>query len=152
MVFIFFKSYYSIIAPLISLVLMLVGYRKQWRHINFKEPLGRSFFITLNTVAIGLFWSGYYVLGRINKGFIVESLATYLIIAYILGIGGILFFFMAGMRRLSAIGELPSWVYPVVVILGVALSNYVPMTIEILGLFHIYLFIASSSKYDNSKR
>ena len=128
----------------ISVIFMLIG---RFYHIsgwNYRIPMGRGdFFKTYILTFIGILFS-VFLTYRLKVSAYDSSNLFYAIIVCVIGAICVSQFFLCGMRRIVDLKWCSPLFYPVVFILGLILSKYIPDLTSLMILAQLLLYITPS--------
>ena len=125
----------------ISVIFMLIG---RFYHIsgwNYRIPMGRGDFLkTYILTFIGILFS-VFLTYRLKVSAYDSSNLFYTIIVCVIGAICVSQFFLCGMRRIVDLKWCSPLFYPVVFILGLILSKYIPDLTSLMILVQFLLFV-----------
>lgn len=128
----------------ISVILMMIG---RFYHIsgwNYRIPMGRGDFLkTYIMTFIGILFS-VFLTYRLKVSTYDSSDLFYAIIVCVIGAICVSQFFLCGMRRIVDLKWCSPLFYPIVFILGLILSKYIPDLTSLMILAQLLLYITSS--------
>lgn len=128
----------------ISVIFMLIG---RFYHIsgwNYRIPMGRGdFFKTYILTFIGI-WFSVFLTYRLKVSAYDSSNLFYAIIVCVIGAICVSQFFLCGMRRIVDLKWCSPLFYPVVFILGLILSKYIPDLTSLMILAQLLLYFTPS--------
>ena len=128
----------------ISVIFMLIG---RFYHIsgwNYRIPMGRGDFLkTYILTFIGILFS-VFLTYRLKVSTYDSSDLFYAIIVCVIGAICVSQFFLCGMRRIVDLKWCSPLFYPIVFILGLILSKYIPDLTSLMILAQLLLYITPS--------
>ncbi len=128
----------------ISVILMMIG---RFYHIsgwNYRIPMGRGDFLkTYIMTFIGILFS-VFLTYRLKVSTYDSSDLFYAIIVCVIGAICVSQFFLCGMRRIVDLKWCSPLFYPIVFILGLILSKYIPDLTSLMILAQLLLYITPS--------
>ena len=128
----------------ISVIFMLIG---RFYHIsgwNYRIPMGRGDFLkTYIMTFIGILFS-VFLTYRLKVSTYDSSHLFYVIIVCVIGAICVSQFFLCGMRRIVDLKWCSPLFYPVVFILGLILSKYIPDLTTLMILAQLLLYFTPS--------
>lgn len=128
----------------ISVILMMIG---RFYHIsgwNYRIPMGRGDFLkTYIMTFIGILFS-VFLTYRLKVSTYDSSDLFYAIIVCVIGAICVSQFFLCGMRRIVDLKWCSPLFYPIVFILGLMLSKYIPDLTSLMILAQLLLYITPS--------
>ena len=128
----------------ISVIFMLIG---RFYHIsgwNYRIPMGRGdFFKTYILTFIGILFS-VFLTYRLKVSAYDSSNLFYAIIVCVIGAICVSQFFLCGMRRIVDLKCCSPLFYPIVFILGLILSKYIPDLTTLMILAQLLLYFTPS--------
>ena len=128
----------------ISVILMMIG---RFYHIsgwNYRIPMGRGDFLkTYIMTFIGILFS-VFLNYRLKVSTYDSSDLFYAIIVCVIGAICVSQFFLCGMRRIADLKWCSPLFYPVVFILGLILSKYIPDLTTLMILAQLLLYFTPS--------
>lgn len=128
----------------ISVIFMLIG---RFYHIsgwNYRIPMGRGDFLkTYILTFIGILFS-IFLTYRLKVSAHDSSNLFYAIIVCVIGAICVSQFFLCGMRRIVDLKWCSPLFYPIVFILGLILSKYIPDLTSLMILAQLLLYITPS--------
>ena len=128
----------------ISVILMMIG---RFYHIsgwNYRIPMGRGDFLkTYIMTFIGILFS-VFLTYRLKVSTYDSSDLFYAIIVCVIGAICVSQFFLCGMRRIVDLKWCSPLFYPIVFILGLILSKYIPDLTSLMILVQLLLYFTPS--------
>ena len=128
----------------ISVIFMMIG---RFYHIsgwNYRIPMGRGDFLkTYIMTFIGILFS-VFLTYRLKVSTYDSSDLFYAIIVCVIGAICVSQFFLCGMRRIVDLKWCSPLFYPIVFILGLILSKYIPDLTSLMILAQLLLYITPS--------
>ena len=125
----------------ISVILMMIG---RFYHIsgwNYRIPMGRGDFLkTYIMTFIGILFS-VFLTYLLKVSTYDSSDLFYAIIVCVIGAICVSQFFLCGMRRIADLKWCSPLFYPVVVIIGLILSKYIPELTSLMMLAQFLLYV-----------
>ena len=119
----FFINYIWYFVLVISVIFVIVGSIYQINGWNYRTPMGRGDFFKIYIITyIGVLFS------------------LYAIIVCIIGAISVSQFFLCGMRRIVDLKWCSPLFYPIVFILGLILSKYIPDLMSLMMLVQLLLY------------
>lgn len=140
----FFINYIWYFILVISVIFVIVGSVYQISGWNYRIPMGRGDFLkTYILTFIGILFS-VFLTYRLKVSAYDSSNLFYAIIVCVIGAICVSQFFLCGMRRIVDLKWCSPLFYPVVFILGLILSKYIPDLTTLMILAQLLLYFTPS--------
>ena len=128
----------------ISVIFVIVGSVYQINGWNYRTPIGRGDFFKIYIITyIGVLFS-LFLTYRLKISTYDSRNLLYAIIVCIIGAISVSQFFLCGMRRIADLKWCSPLFYPVVFILGLILSKYIPDLTSLMILAQLLLYFTPS--------
>lgn len=133
----------------VVMAMIFYGTKKEIPYINYKEPLGRLMFFLMNSIAYGCLYASSVFEGP--RAPVSGSPLDNLVIWCFLIFAGLFLAMLGGMRRLSDIGTPPPWVYPIIFVVGILVSFYTMIGLELMRMFVIGMMFVPGKHQEQKK-
>lgn len=144
----FFVNYIWWIILVISFLSILLGHKFHIKGFDYSVAISGGNFFAYSIISILGFYLSIFLSKKLNS--IVDisfgSYFIYSIIIYLLGVLSVLWYLLAGMRRIQSISPIPAWSYPIFLIVVGIVSNYIDEVLNLIIIAHLYMIFAKSKE------
>lgn len=137
----FFINYIWYFILVISIIFIIVGSVYQINGWNYKIPMGRSDFFKIYIMTYLGILLVFFLIYRLKITVYDSSNLLYAFILCVIGAICISQFFLCGMRRIADLKWCAPFIYPIVFIIGLILSKYIPDLTSLMMLAQLLLYV-----------